>query len=62
LIGLVVELILGNKEPNALAIGNALGMIIWVSQTLVIIILGLISLLLIPKNFSSEHVEASTDN
>jgi hypothetical protein len=61
LIGLVVELILGNKEPNALAIGNALGMIIWVSQTLVIIILGLISLLLIPKNFSSEHVEASTD-
>ena len=62
LIGLVVELILGNKEPNALAIGNALGMIIWVSQTLVIIILGLISLLLIPKNFSSEHVEASKDN
>ena len=62
LIGLVVELILGEKEPNALAIGNALGMIIWVSQTLVIIILGLISLILIPKNFSSEHVEASADN
>lgn len=62
LIGLVVELVIGNKEPNALAIGNALGMIIWVSQTLVIIVLGLISLILIPKNFASENVETSTDN
>jgi hypothetical protein len=56
LIGLVVNLILGDKTPNALAIGNAIGMIIWVSQTGILILLGLLSLFLIPKNFNKEHV------
>ena len=54
LIGLVVNFILGKENPNALAIGNALGMIIWVSQTLLLIILGLLSFIFIPNNFIKE--------
>jgi glycosyltransferase 2 family protein len=57
LIGLVVNFVLSDSNPNAHAVGNALGMIIWSSQTLLVIILGLISLLLLPKNFEKEHVE-----
>ena len=53
LVGLVIVYYLGKENPNALAIGNALGMLIWVSQTLLLIFLGLISLILLPKNYSS---------
>lgn len=57
LIGLVVELILHDKIPNALAIGNALGMIIWASQTISLVILGLISFIFLPKNYTKEDVK-----
>jgi glycosyltransferase 2 family protein len=57
LIGLVVELILHDKNPNALAIGNALGMIIWASQTILLVILGLISFIFLPKNYTKEDVK-----
>lgn len=57
LVGLVVVLFLGKDNPDALAIGNALGMLIWVSQTLLLITLGLISLVLLPKNYKKENVE-----
>ena len=36
-------------QDEAFAIGNALGLIVWVSQTLLLIVLGLISWFLIPK-------------
>lgn len=36
-------------------IGKALGMVIWLSQTVLIIILGLISLLLLPRNYKKER-------
>jgi hypothetical protein len=32
-------------------------MIIWISQTLLLIILGLLSLVLLPKNYNKEDVE-----
>jgi uncharacterized membrane protein YbhN (UPF0104 family) len=53
LVGMVISfyLIPSNAE-NAEGIGNALGMIIWVSQTLMMVILGFISLLLLPKKYS----------
>lgn len=49
LVGLVIVFYLQNENPNALAIGNALGMLIWVSQTILLIVLGLISLILFRK-------------
>jgi len=56
LVGIVVQSYLIKDYPeSAFAIGTALGWIIWLSQTLLMIILGLISLILIPKNFSKEH-------
>jgi uncharacterized membrane protein YbhN (UPF0104 family) len=57
LVGMVIVFYLGDTVPDALAIGNALGMIIWVSQTLLLIILGLISLILLPKNNTKENVK-----
>lgn len=54
LVGLVIVFYLNNSNPNAQAIGNALGMLIWISQTFLLIILGLISLILLPKNHSKE--------
>jgi len=57
LVGLVIVFYLGDTVPDALAIGNALGMIIWVSQTLLLIVMGLISLILLPKNYTKDHVE-----
>lgn len=56
LVALVVVWFLGDGTENAQAVGNALGMLIWVSQTLLVIVLGLISLLIVPKNFSKEDV------
>jgi hypothetical protein len=57
LVGLVVNFVMKDKTPNALAIGNAIGMIIWASQTILLIILGLISFILLPKNHLKEDVE-----
>jgi uncharacterized protein (TIRG00374 family) len=57
LIGIVVEFVLKDKVPEARAIGNALGMITWISQTLILIVLGLISLILLPKKYDKEDVE-----
>jgi hypothetical protein len=54
---MVVNLILHDKIPNALAIGNALGMIIWASQTILLVILGLLSFIFLPKNFTKENVK-----
>ncbi|TNE55395.1 MAG: flippase-like domain-containing protein [Bacteroidetes bacterium] len=56
LVGLVVVYYLGDEQPQALAIGNAIGMLIWVSQTLFLILLGLISLFLLPKNHQQKDV------
>lgn len=56
LVGLVVAFYIGKDYPEeAFGIGTALGWIIWLSQTLLMIILGLISLVLMPKNFTEEH-------
>ncbi|HLU87818.1 MAG TPA: lysylphosphatidylglycerol synthase transmembrane domain-containing protein [Taishania sp.] len=53
IVGLVVAFYLKDDYPeNARGIGNALGMIIWISNTLLMILLGLISLALLPNNFS----------
>ena len=57
LIAMVVQLVLQDKLPNALAIGNALGRIIWASQTLMLVLLGLLSFIFLPKNFSKEDVK-----
>jgi uncharacterized protein (TIRG00374 family) len=57
LVGMVVVFYLKDDFENAIAIGNALGMLIWVSQTILLIFLGLISLILLPKNYAKEHVK-----
>jgi uncharacterized membrane protein YbhN (UPF0104 family) len=62
LVGLVIAFYL--KEDygdSAQGIGNALGMVIWISQTVMMILLGLLSLILIPKNFLKKNVETSED-
>jgi uncharacterized protein (TIRG00374 family) len=56
LIGLVISYYLGQTEES-LALGNALGMLIWCTQTFLMIILGLISLALLPKKHG--HGQAS---
>ena len=61
LVGLVVTFyIKGDYPENAQGIGNALGIIVWVSQTLLMIILGLISLMLLPKNYTKEDDKTGT--
>lgn len=40
---------------DALAIGNAIGMVIWATQTLFLILLGLISLVLMPRKHKSNE-------
>lgn len=52
LVGLVVAYYLDNSHAHS--IGNALGMLIWISQTVFLISLGLISLFLLPKPFKKE--------
>jgi hypothetical protein len=63
LVGLVIAFYLKEDYPNsANGIGNALGLLIWLSQTLLMIVLGLVSLVLLPKNYSAEkNVETSND-
>jgi uncharacterized membrane protein YbhN (UPF0104 family) len=56
LVGLVVAFYISDDHPNdAQAIGNALGMLVWVTQTLLMILLGLLSLVLLPNNYSKEE-------
>lgn len=57
LVAMVVEFYLSETNPNALAVGNALGMLIWVSQTVLLILMGLVSLVLLPKNYIKEDVK-----
>ncbi len=61
-VGLVVAFYIGKDYPkDAQAIGNALGMLVWVTQTLLMIILGLLSLWMLPNNYSKED-ESRTSN
>jgi len=54
-VGLVVAFYIGKDYPkDAQAIGNALGMLVWVTQTLLMIVLGLLSLWMLPNNYSKE--------
>lgn len=52
LIGLVFEII--NSNPDALVVGNALGLLIWSSQTLLVILLGIFSLMTISKPYGKD--------
>ncbi|RFC54394.1 lysylphosphatidylglycerol synthase transmembrane domain-containing protein [Brumimicrobium aurantiacum] len=57
LVGIVVIYFIGDQfeaQQHAEGIGKALGMIIWLSQTIMMIILGLISLVLLPRNYKKE--------
>lgn len=54
LVGLVVAFYIGDTHPEGQAVGNALGMLIWTSQTILMILLGLLSLVLLPRNYSKE--------
>lgn len=58
LVGIVVIFYFGKWNPDygdAEGIGKALGMIIWLSQTVMTIVVGLISLVLLPRNFKKEE-------
>ncbi|WP_430406035.1 lysylphosphatidylglycerol synthase transmembrane domain-containing protein [Fluviicola sp.] len=60
-VGLVIEYYLQDQYgSDAKGIGYALGMIIWSSQTILIIVLGVISFFLLPKNYSKDG-EIRTD-
>ncbi len=62
LVGMVISFYLKSDYPtDAEGIGNALGMLMWVSQTIMMIVLGLLSLLLLPKNYSKANVEIKSD-
>lgn len=61
LVGIVVAYYMGKDNPEALAIGNALGMLIWTSQTVLMILLGLLSLALLPRNYSKDKQNEPTD-
>lgn len=66
LVGVVVSFYIGGSFENlqeSEGIGKALGMIIWLSQTLLMILLGLISLILIPRNYKKEkHDKVGEDS
>lgn len=56
LVGMVVDFYLADKYgSDAEGLGKAIGMIIWVSQTLMMILLGLLSLWLLPKNYMTDE-------
>lgn len=61
LVGLVVAYFIGNEHENAQAVGNALGMLMWATQTILMIILGLVSLALLPKNFTKDQKNEPID-
>lgn len=55
LVGYVTAFYLKKQGvQNALAIANALGMIIWASQALIMVIMGLTSLYFLPKNYQQD--------
>lgn len=56
LVGVVVVYFIGDSgsKETVEGIGKALGMIIWLSQTLMLIFLGLISLIFLPRNYKKE--------
>lgn len=54
-VGLVIEYYLKDQfGEQARGLGWALGMIIWSSQTFLVIVLGLLSFYLLPKNYSKD--------
>ena len=56
LIGITVAYYLSEMGvADSLAIGNALGMVIWATQTIFLILLGLFSLLLMPKKYAADE-------
>jgi uncharacterized membrane protein YbhN (UPF0104 family) len=56
LVGLVIAFYLKADYPaEAEGIGNALGLLIWTSQTLMMIIMGLVSLVMLPKNHNEKN-------
>jgi glycosyltransferase 2 family protein len=56
IVGLVVSFYLQQDYPTeARGIGNALGMIIWLGNTAIMILLGLISLVLLPKKYGKNE-------
>lgn len=59
LVGLVLNFYLSDEYgAAATGIGCALGMIIWSSQTLMMILLGALSFVLLPKNYSAKDEQA----
>lgn len=56
LVGIVITFYLGNTlgEDEAKGVGNALGMMIWATQTIMMILLGLISLFLVQRKKKKE--------
>ncbi|PKR81390.1 TIGR00374 family protein [Brumimicrobium salinarum] len=65
LVGIVVIFFIGSDFDNPLAaegVGKALGMIIWLSQTVMMIVLGLLSLVLLPRNYKKEKDEKMAEN
>lgn len=61
LIGIVIGVVEKDTIPNAQTIGNALGMVIWSFQTLLVILLGVISLILLPKPHGKEASEQNNN-
>lgn len=62
LVGLVIEFYLGPQYgEEAKGVGYALGMIIWTTQTFLIIILGVLSFLLLPNNFRKDEQVRSSE-
>ena len=65
LVGIVVTFYIGDQfasPEEASGTGKALGMIIWSTQTLGMIILGLVSLWLLPRNYKKEKDEKLATN
>lgn len=57
LVGLVLGFYLGEAHgAAAVGIGGALGMLIWSSQTLMMIVLGALSFVLLPKNYEASQL------
>ena len=56
LIGITAAFYLNEMGvADSLAIGNALGMVIWATQTIFLILLGLFSLILMPKKYAADE-------
>jgi hypothetical protein len=55
LVGFVTAYYLGDENPDqSLAVANALGMLIWASQAVIMVVMGLISLYFLPKTYSTD--------